>query len=316
MNFAEMAGVMKLAATQVCILYIMVAVGFITDKAGVFTEKAALRCTDLLFYIITPAKIIESFFTLEYSSDTAKKLFVAMGMGMIMHGIAAVISTLSFRRCDKEKAAVYKYACAYSNCGYMGLPLASALIGSEGVFYTSAVIITFQIFSFTHGITVMDKGENGKVGIDVKKIILNPGVIAVIIGLPFYLLNVHMPSIILQPVTYIASLNTPLAMLMFGTYMAHSDFRAMLRNARIPAVAGLKLLLLPAIMLGVCKVFGLSGALFSTIVLSASAPPANNTVLFSAKYGRDTGLASQVVSSVSLMSIITIPLIMGVASVI
>ena len=42
MNFAEMAGVMKLAATQVCILYIMVAVGFITDKAGVFTEKAAL----------------------------------------------------------------------------------------------------------------------------------------------------------------------------------------------------------------------------------------------------------------------------------
>jgi predicted permease len=69
-------------------------------------------------------------------------------------------------------------------------------------------------------------------------------------------------------------------------------------------------------MLGVCKVFGLSGALFSTIVLSASAPPANNTVLFSAKYGRDTGLASQVVSSVSLMSIITIPLIMGVASVI
>ena len=102
MNFPEIFGVMKLAAQQVIILYLMVAVGFVTDKTRLFTEKAALMCTDLLFYIITPAKIIESFLTLEYSSDTLKNLFIAIGMGLLMHAIAAVISTLSFRRCDKE----------------------------------------------------------------------------------------------------------------------------------------------------------------------------------------------------------------------
>lgn len=316
MDFSSTTGVMLLAAQQVAILYIMVAVGFIADKVGLYTEKTALKCTDLLFYIITPAKIIESFLTLEYSADTAKKLFIALGLGMVMHAIGAVISTFVFNRGDKDKAGIYKYACVYGNCGYMGLPLMSALVGSEGVFYCSAVIISFQIFSFTHGILLMDKGENGKAKIDLKKIILNPGVIAVIIGLPFYLLGINLPEIAVKPVQYIASLNTPLAMIMFGTYMAHSDFKSMLRNWRILSVAGIKLLIMPLIMTCLCKLFGFSGALLSTLILVASVPPANNTVMFSAKYGRDTGVASQVVSAVSLMSILTIPVMFSISKMI
>ena len=46
------------AAEQVAILYILVAVGAISDKIGIYTEKVAKSCTDLLFYIITPAVII------------------------------------------------------------------------------------------------------------------------------------------------------------------------------------------------------------------------------------------------------------------
>ncbi len=320
MDFSQMLGSMALAAKQVAILYIIVAVGFAADKFGLFTEKTALRCTDLLFYIITPFKIVESFLTLPYSADTAKKLFMAMGCGALLHLVAVGICSLSFNRCPKDKAAIFKYATAYGNCGYMSLPLVSAIVGPEGVFYCSAVIISFQIFSFTHGIYVINIGkedENGKkAGIDLKKIILNPGVIAVIIGLPFYLLKISLPEVVLSPVNYIASLNTPLAMLMFGTYMAHSDFKTVFKEWRILLVALLKLLVLPGIMLCVYKLFGFTGALLTSLVISASAPPANNTVMFAAKYGRDTGLASQVVSAVSLMSIITIPLMIGISSVI
>ena len=42
-----------IAAEQVAILYILVAVGFIADRTKLFTEKAARLCTDLMFYIIT-----------------------------------------------------------------------------------------------------------------------------------------------------------------------------------------------------------------------------------------------------------------------
>lgn len=315
MELSEMLNAMLLAAKQVAILYILVAVGFIADKTGLFTEKTALKCTDLLFYIITPFKIVESFLTLEYSPEMTKRLFIAMGCGMLLHTIAAGIVTLCYNGAPKDKAGIYKYASAYGNCGYMSLPLVGAIVGSEGVFYCSAVIISFQIFSFTHGIYIMNKNADGdKVGIDFKKIILNPGVIAVIIGLPLYFMPFDMPEIVLKPVEYVASLNTPMAMIMFGTYMAHADFKSMFKNWRILCVAGIKLILIPGIMLGVYKLFGFSGALISALIISASAPPANNTVMFAAKYGKDTGLASQVVSAVSLMSIVTIPVFIGLAS--
>ena len=56
-----------IAAEQVAILYILVAVGFIADRTKLFTEKAARLCTDLMFYIITPAKIVQSFISMEFS---------------------------------------------------------------------------------------------------------------------------------------------------------------------------------------------------------------------------------------------------------
>ena len=152
---------MLTAAEQVAVLYIIVAVGVIADKTGLYTEKVAKSCTDLLFYIATPAMIINSFFTLEYNSQTAKGLFIALGCGFILHFVSAVLPELIFLRCPKDRACIFKYAAAYGNCGYMGLPLAGAVAGEEGVFYCSAVIISFQIFSFTHGVYIMNKREKG-----------------------------------------------------------------------------------------------------------------------------------------------------------
>lgn len=62
-----------IAAEQVAILYILVAVGFIADRTKLFTEKAARLCTDLMFYIITPAKIVQSFISMEFSRESATR---------------------------------------------------------------------------------------------------------------------------------------------------------------------------------------------------------------------------------------------------
>ncbi len=303
-----------IASEQVAILYILVAVGAIADKIGVYTEKIAKSCTDLLFYIITPAVIIESFYTLEYSPETAKGLFTAIVCGFVLHIVSATISSLVFNRCNKDEACIYKYSCAYGNCGYMALPLAGAVLGEEGVFYCSAVIISFQIFSFTHGIYTITKGKDGeKVKFDAKKLILNPGVISVIIGLPLFLLSFEMPVIIAKPINYIASLNTPVAMLIFGTYIANTNFKTIFKNWRIFAVALVKLIVLPLLLISAFRLVGISGSLLVALSISAGAPTANNTVMFSAKYDRNTGLASQTVAVVSFISIITLPVMIALA---
>lgn len=303
-----------IASEQVAILYILVAVGAIADKAGIYTEKVAKSCTDLLFYIITPAVIIESFLSLEYNAETAKSLFIAMGCGFILHIVSAAISALVFNRCPADRRCIYKYSCAYGNCGYMALPLAGAVLGNEGVFYCSAVIISFQVFSFTHGIYTITKGKEGeKIKFDFKKLILNPGVISVIIGLPLFLLSVQLPEIIAKPMSYIASLNTPVAMLIFGTYIANTNFKSIFKDWRIFAVSLIKLIILPLLLISAFRLAGITGSLLVALSISAGAPTANNTVMFAAKYDRNTGLASQTVAVVSFISIITLPVMIALA---
>ena len=298
----------KIAGQQVGILYIMVLVGLICDKIGLFTEKTAKACTDLLFYIITPCVIVESFLQQEFTKETGIRLVIAVGCGFLMHFVAIILNTPLYRKGDKEKNTLFRYSSIYGNVGYMTLPLTEAILGSEGVFYCSAVVMAFSTVSFTHGVYIMNN-TNGK--FDFKKLVLNPGVVSVALGLPLFLFNVTLPDIIYQPVHYISSMQTPIAMLIFGTFLAHTKLNDIFKYKKVALVALMKLIVLPGAMVGIYYLLGLSGTLLIALTISACAPTANNTVMFAAKYGKDTSLAAQIVSTVSFISILTMPLIIA-----
>ncbi len=298
-------------AQQVLILYLIVAVGFAADKLKVFKQTTAKLSNDLLFYIITPCVIIQSFMNMTFDVKTVKSLGIAF---LCMAGtltMGMLISIPFFNKSGDNKA-IFKYAVNYGNMGYMALPLCQAMLGNEGVFYCSAGVVAFNIFSFTHGIWVMTKSK-GNSSFDFKKLLFNPGVISVLIGMPFFIFDINLPQVFDTAIGHVSNLNTPLAMLFFGTYIANTDLKNMFKLKENYLVALLKLLILPAIMLGIYKLVGVSGTLLSACMISASVPSANNTVMFSAKYGKDTGVASQVVAFNSGLSVLTIPLMVALS---
>ena len=298
---------LAIAAKQVGILYILVAVGFICDKTGLFKEKTARLSNNLLFYIITPAVIVTAFMSMDNTPENYKKLFLAFVFAVVLQVVGAVIALPFFRDKTKSDNQIFRFASNYGNVGYMALPLANAVLGAEGVFYCSVVVMVFNVFSFTHGIMVM----TGEKNFDAKKLFLNPGTIAVLIGLPLFIFGIELPEIIDIPVDYLASLNTPIAMIFFGTYLANTDLKTMFNDKRIYLTAFLKLIVLPFCMMGIFKLCGITGALVPALILSSSAPSANNTVMFAAKYDKDAPCASKVVALVSFMSILTMPVMIA-----
>ncbi len=303
---------MTMAAQQVLILYLIVAVGFIADRFRVFGQDTAKRSNDLLFYIITPVVIIQSFMNMEFDIKTAKSFLTAFACMSATLVVGILLAIPFFNNKEDKNSSVFKYAVSYGNMGYMALPLCSAILGSEGVFYCSAGVVVFNILSFTHGIWCINKGE-GETKFELKRLILNPGVISVLIGLPLFILDIEMPNAVQSAVNHIANLNTPLAMLFFGTYIANTDLKTMFKEKNNYLVILLKTIVLPLIMFCLFKLFGISGALLTACMISASVPSANNTVMFSAKYGKDTGVASKVVAICSLVSIITMPVMIALS---
>ena len=298
-------------AQQVLILYILIAVGFIADKTGLYTEKASKLNTNLLFYIVTPLVIVNSFLSIDNSPENLRNFGLAALGGVVFHLIGMVLILPLFRKTEKSKAGLYRYASMYGNCGYMALPLANAVLGPQGAFYCSAIIMVFNIFSFTHGIYIMGAQKGG---FNFKKLLINPGTIGVTLGLPLYLLGVELPTVIATPINSLAVLNTPLAMLIFGTYIAHTDLKTMFTDKRIYAVAFVKLIAIPLIMIAGFKLLNIPKELAMAIAVSASAPCANNTVILAGKYDLDTGVASKTVALVSFFSIITMPVMIALSA--
>lgn len=300
------------ALTQVFILFLVAMVGFICHKTGIYTEKASKLTTDLLFYIVAPAVIVRSFLSMEYNREALYGLLMAFLGGTLFHLVGMVFAAVLFKKGDRDTACIFKYAVTYGNVGYMALPLAQAVLGAEGVFYCSAILVPFNIFSFTHGANVMQSGRE-KQKFNFKKLIANPGVVGVVLGLPLFLLNVNLPDVIYQPISYVADLNTPLAMIMFGTYLASADWKTLFSDKRIFTAALVKIILMPLITIGALKLLGFGGTLLTACVLSSAAPTANNTVMFAAKYDRDAALASKVTAFISVLSILTMPVMIALA---
>lgn len=303
---------MTMAAQQVIILYLIVAVGFVADRSRVFGQNTAKRSNDLLFYIITPVVMVQSFINMDFDIKTAKTFLIAF---LCMTGtltVGILIAMPFFNNKNDKNASVFKYAVSYGNMGYMALPLCSAILGSEGVFYCSAGVVAFNILSFTHGIWCINRGE-GKAKFELKRLFLNPGVISVLIGLPLFVFDIELPGVINSAVNHIANLNTPLAMLFLGTYIANTDLKSMFKEKNNYLVILLKTIVLPLVMFCIFKLFGISGAILTACMISASVPSANNTVMFSAKYGKDTGVASKIVAMSSLVSVFTMPIMIALS---
>ena len=122
---------MMTAATQVAILYIIVLVGFICSKVGIYTPETAKKTTDLLFYVITVSVILKSFNEMNFSKENARSFIIALICNFITMFIAILIASLVFRKKKDELEPIFKYASIYGNAAYMAVPLKQAILGSK-----------------------------------------------------------------------------------------------------------------------------------------------------------------------------------------
>lgn len=303
---------LQTVALQVLILYLIAAIGFIADKTKIFIQADGKRLVDLLFNLILPFAIINSFRSMERTPEHIKGLIIAFLLALLTHLLGIGISALTFKKRSIAQRGIYHYAITFSNAAFLALPLAESVVGEEGVFYCSCYVAVFNIFAFTYGINQIS-GKTAK--INVKNLIFNPGSISVIIGIPLFLLQPNLPVFVTDVMQRVGACNSPMAMIVFGTFLANCNFKNIFVKKEIYFVSLLRLVVIPVIMLFVFKLIGVRGNMLTALTISASAPVATNTAMYAAKYDNDTALSSELVGQTSVFSVITMPVIVALASV-
>lgn len=304
---------LQTVAIQVIILYLIAGVGFVADKTKIFVRADAKKLVDLLFNLILPFAVVNSFMSMERTPEHVKGLGIAILLAFLTHFFGIGIASLTFRKRSRMEQGIFHYATVFSNAAFLALPLAHSVVGEEGVFYSSCYVAAFNVLAFTYGINQI---SGGKAKINIKNIILNPGTISVLIGVPLFLLQVKLPDFLLVTMQRVGACNSPMAMIVFGTFLANCNFKNIFLKKEAYFVSLLRLVVIPFTMLLVFKLIGLNTNMLVALTISSSAPVATNTAMYAAKYDNDTALSSELVGQTSIFSIITMPIIVALAYII
>lgn len=300
----------QVVAFQVFVMFTLIIMGYILTKKKIISKQGASDMSGILLTVVTPCVLIRSY-QIKLDVTGVKGLAFSFAAAVLLHIILILLSKPYFSRVkDDEKNKIDRFASIYSNCGFMGIPLLEAALGSKGVFFGSAYLAVFNIFAWTHGLRMFsDKKTNGK----LKSLILNPGIIGSMLALLLYFLQIRLPGVLNTVVGYTADLNTPLAMILIGSFLARTNILSTFKNVQMYFVALFRLIISPVAAIIMFSVINVPRVVAMSILIGASCPSAALVALFAEKKNMDSSYGSRLSSVTTLFSVITIPLMVFIA---
>lgn len=296
-----------ICAQQVAVLFLLIGAGALGVKMGWLKAEGRQMLSSLLVNLVVPAMIVNSY-RMEFSMEILRNLLAAFGLSVLAILMGTVLTLLLTARQKDSRTPIFRFACVFSNAAYMGFPLISALFGAEGLLYASAYVTVFNILLWTMGYGMVSGSNNPKA--IARSLLHTPVLYAMVVGLSIYLLQIPVPSLIAQPLELLGGMNTPLSMLITGILIASSDLGSILRDKHIWKLAGVRMLLIPAVCLAVFAVLGLLrfGMSAQVVLLLECCPAAAITSVFAVQFGHDEHFAAGSVVLTTLLSILILPL--------
>ena len=198
------------------VLFIYMAVGFFCRKKGIFNDAARDKLTDFVVLITLPCMIFESFH-MEFSLESLKQGGVAVLIATVMAAAALLLGKVLYNRFPYGEKSILQYGTLVTNSGFAGLPVVSGAYGDEGLFLGSLFIIPTRILMWSAGISLFTKADAKQA---VRKVLLNPGIIAVEVGLVWMLFQLPLPHFVDAAVDNLGACTSPMAMALVGAILA------------------------------------------------------------------------------------------------
>lgn len=290
---------------QVLIIFVILIIGFASRKREFLTNEVTKGLSKLLMGVILPFNIVSSF-TQKLPGDVllnAGKIFV---LALFIHIFSIVLGMLLYRNFENNTKKVLWFITVFSNCGFMGFPVLESIFGKTGVFYGAVYVVAVNLIQFSFGQMIFTGEKDLKA---LKKALINPGVMAVFIGLLIFILPFKPPFVAIKVLDMVGSVTTPLAMMIVGSMLAEVNISEIFSGFYMYYASAIRLVALPGLILLFLKAIGIRGDVFAVCGILTAMPAAANTVIFAEQYNGDSILASKIVFVSTVLSIVTIPLI-------
>ncbi len=290
---------------QNIVMLIYMAVGFFLFKAHIIDNTGSAQLGKMVLYIVMPAAIVNSYIK-EFSQEALMGFAISFFASFAALALAIALSRLSFR-----KHPVEHFGAAFSNAGFIGIPLVQATVGGEAVFYVASFVALLNILQWTYGLLVFT-GDKSR--ISIRALATNPIVISLIIGLILFFTPFEAPTLAREALATIASMNGPLAMMILGIYAAQFPLKSIFTSKLAYASSAIRLIVVPLATLALLSLIpGEYYLVKITLLIAAAAPIGSNVAIFAQLTGNDYGQSVKDICLSTIFCIFTMPVLMALA---
>lgn len=280
--------------------------GFILGKFKLISEKANKELTNLLLTVFMPASLFSAFPD-SYDESSANLFYSGFMAGVIIMLVLIILARLIFNKkwMRRGLSLESQFALIFNNATFLGYPIVANTFGSTGILAYCGFIIAFNIALFSYGIWLFEQKVTLRL---FHNIIFNPNIIAVVLGMIFFLLGLHLPGFVDDAIGYVGGATTPLSIICIGVMLSHAKIMKVLKKWRLMVTAIIQLLLGPVVTWGILTLLHFPVEVIQVCTLIQTLPTATSLGLFAVKYGGNAEEASELVTISTLFSVVTMPL--------
>ncbi|MCF6514578.1 AEC family transporter [Lactobacillus sp. S2-2] len=327
----------------------IILLGFFLRKKNVFSENFGKILSKVTLTVAIPALALNSFMA-PIDNKTLSEGINVLIWGFLIIIILMFVSPLLYSKQEKSKRDVLGILTTFGSTTFFGIPVVGAVFGAKGIMYSSIFNIGYRVFLYSYAYIKMS-GLKMEVQ-NLKKMLLNPVVIATFLGLILWLIQPYMPQVsaptvvkgvineaagmhnvaffridqtalwIWQPLNYLAQLSSPLAWLSIGITLGSISFKDAASD-KISWYYGLsKVILVPLFTLAITVLLSSIGLMpmsyvaIATMVIMMATPTATVASAYAISFDRNAVLASNASLISTVLAVIMMPIWIAILEII
>lgn len=294
---------------QMIVLFILMGIGYFCCRKGIITDDVSKKLSAIVVNIANPALILTG--CMGEDKIQGGELLLTVGIMVAMYAVLLILAELLPRllRIERKSMGTYKAMTVFSNIGFMGFPVISALYGSGALLYAALFMIPYNILIYTYGVSAITTKEEGKEKTSSLGRIFNIGVIACILTIVIYLAGIPMPGFLKTTITHLSNLTAPLSMMVIGASLASIDLKKLFTDGKLILFSIVKLIILPIAGVLIIRQFVDNTVICGVCMVMLATPVGSMTAMLAQQYDGDYEMASKGVALTTILSVVTMPLV-------
>lgn len=296
---------------QMLIMLIFLAIGVVASRCGIMDEEFNRRYTTFNLLIPQTGMILNSILGTDADLSLGE-IGSILGFGFVMYAILVALGLLVpiLYRCKPEDKGVYSFMTIFGNVGFLGIPVAKSIFGPEAGLYAGLLNIPFNLLAYTVGVAMMARSSSEKKGIDWKRLINLPLMVS-LAAVILLCCHVKLTGPVGSAAEMLGSMILPGSMMIIGASLGQQKLKDVFGDWKVYLFSPMRLIVVPIVVWGVMHFIVKNEVFLGTMTLLAAMPAAAFATMLSIEYGGNVRMASKGVFVTTVLSIVTIPLVVG-----